>query len=290
MKKLSIAVAIAVVAIMTSCGNGTPKANLNDNIDTLSYAIGMAQSTGLRNYLVQRMGVDTLYLDEFIKGLNDAVNAGDDKKKTAYYAGLQIGQQVSQQIYKGINHELFGNDSTQTISLSNFVAGFVSGTLEKGGLMTQENAQQTAQRIMDEIKAEQMEKLYGDWRRENEAFMNRIAKQEGVEKLSDGVYYEVLEEGTGSIPEATDRVRVDYEGKLINDTVFDSTYKRGEPGELYCNRVIKGWGEALASMPVGSKWKVYISADKGYGEREAGDIKPFSALVFTIELKEIITK
>ncbi len=289
-KNLSIAIVAVAVAMLASCGNGTPKADLKNNIDTLSYAFGMAQSMGLRNYLVQRMGVDTTYMDEFIKGLNDGANAGDDKKKTAYYAGLQIGQQVGQQFVKGLNYELFGDDSTQTVSLRNIMAGFVSGTLEKGGLMTQEEAQQVAQQKMEEVKAEQMEKRYGDWRRENEAYMEKIAKKKGVNKLSDGVYYEVMEEGTGDIPEATDRVEVDYEGRLINDTIFDSSYKSGEPQKFYCNRVVQGWTEALTHMPVGSKWKVYIASDKAYGKREAGDIKPFSTLVFVMELKDIITE
>ena len=287
MKKLSFAVVALVAAIMASCGNGTPKADLKNDIDTLSYAIGMAQSTGLKGYLAQRMGVDTMYLDEIIKGLNDGVNAGDDKKKTAYYAGLQIGQQVSQQMVKGINFELFGEDSTQTISLKNFMAGFISGTTEKGGLMTQEEAQQLAQTKMTEVKKQQMEKLYGPWKKENEEYLAKIAKKEGVKKLSDGVYYEVIEEGTGEIPADTSRVDVHYEGRLINDTIFDSSYKRGESIKLRCNQVISGWTEALTHMPVGSTWKVYIGADKGYGEREAGDIKPFSTLVFKVELKGI---
>jgi len=287
MKKLSIALTVVVAAIMASCGNGTPKADLNNDIDTLSYAIGMAQSTGLKSYLSQRMGVDTTYLDEFIKGLNDGVNAGDDKKKTAYYAGLQIGQQISQQMIKGINYELFGEDSTQTISLKNFMAGFVSGTTEKDGLMTQDEAQHLAEKKMTEVKKQQMEKLYGPWKKQNEEYLANIAKKDGVKKLTDGVYYKVIEEGTGEIPADSNRVDVHYEGRLINDSIFDSSYKRGESMKLRCNQVIPGWTEALTHMPVGSKWEVYIGADKGYGEREAGTIKPFSTLIFTVELKGI---
>ena len=141
MKKLSFVFAAVIAAVIASCGNGTPKANMKDDVDTLSYAIGMSQTQGLRDYLT-RIGVDSAYMDEFIKGLNAGANAGDDKKKTAYYAGIQIGQQISQQMMKGINYELFGEDSTQTISLKNFMAGFVAGTLEEGGLMTMEGCHQ----------------------------------------------------------------------------------------------------------------------------------------------------
>ena len=283
MKKLSFVFAAVIAAVIASCGNGTPKANLKNDVDTLSYAIGMAQTNGLREYL-SRIGVDSAYIDEFIKGLNEGANAGEDKKKIAYYTGIQIGQQISNQMIKGINYEIFGEDSTQTISLKNFMAGFVSGTLGEGGLMTVEEAQATARNKEMEIKKAQMEKLYGEWKKENENFMAEIAKKEGLNKLENGVYYEVIEEGKGEIPTDTSRVKVHYEGSLINDTVFDSSIKRGEPTTFRCNQVIPGWTNALTHMPVGSKWKVYIPQEQAYGEREAGQIKPFSALVFTIEL------
>lgn len=283
MKKLSFIFVVAIAAIIASCGNGTPKADLKSDVDTLSYAIGMAQTQGLKEYL-SHMGVDSAYMDQFIKGLNEGANAGDDKKKTAYFMGIQIGQQISQQMMKGINYELFGEDSTQTISLKNFMAGFVSGTLEEGGLMTMEEAQATARQKQADIKKAQMEKKYGAWKQENEEFMAKIAKTEGLNKLENGVYYEVIEEGKGEIPADTSTVKVNYEGKLINDTIFDSSYKRNEPTSFRCNQVIPGWTNALTHMPVGSKWKVYIPQDQAYGDREAGQIKPFSALVFTIEL------
>ena len=283
MKKLSFIFVVAIAAIIASCGNGTPKADLKSDVDTLSYAIGMAQTQGLKEYL-SHMGVASAYMDQFIKGLNEGANAGDDKKKTAYFMGIQIGQQISQQMMKGINYELFGEDSTQTISLKNFMAGFVSATLEEGGLMTMEEAQATARQKQADIKKAQMEKKYGPWKQENEEFMAKIAKTEGLNKLENGVYYEVIEEGKGEIPADTSTVKVNYEGKLINDTVFDSSYKRNESASFRCNQVIPGWTNALTHMPVGSKWKVYIPQDQAYGDREAGQIKPFSALVFTIEL------
>ena len=117
MKKITLLAAAAIVAAgFASCGKSTPKADLKTNVDSLSYAIGMAQTQGLKEYLVSNLGVDTAYIDEFIKGLNEGANAGDDKKKAAYYAGIQIGQQISNQMVRGINHELFGEDSTKTIS------------------------------------------------------------------------------------------------------------------------------------------------------------------------------
>ena len=286
MKKFGFIFAAALAALMSACGNSTPKADMKNDVDSLSYAIGMAQTQGLKQYLVQRMGVDTAYINEFVKGLNDGASAGDDKKTAAYYAGVQIGQQILQ-MEKGINNELFGEDSTQTISHKNFMAGFVAGTLEKDGLMTTEEAGQMAQAKMQVVKSQHMEKVYGDNKKACEEYMAKIAKKEGIQKLDNGVYYEIITEGKGEIPADTSRVKVNYEGKLINDSIFDSTYKRGEPTTFRCNQVIPGWTNALTHMPVGSTWKVYIPQDQAYADREAGLIKPFSCLIFKIELISI---
>lgn len=276
---------LAIVAAgMVSCGKSTPKANLKSDVDTLSYAIGMAQTQGLKEYLVERMDVDTTYMKEFIKGLNEGANAGDDKKKAAYYAGIQIGQQISNIMMKNINREVFGNDSTKTISLKNFMAGFVSGVTGKNGLMTAEQAGQTAQTKMQQMKAEQMMKQYGPNKEKGEKFLAENAKKEGVKTLPSGVQYKVIKEGSGAIPADTSKVKVNYEGRTIDGKVFDSSYKRNQPLTLRCNQTIKGWTDAMVHMPVGSVWEVYIPQNLAYGEREQGDIKPFSVLIFKIEL------
>lgn len=289
MKKLTVVASVAIAAaIFTSCGNSTPKANLKSDIDSMSYAIGMAQTQGLNEYLIYRMGIDTAYVDEFVKGVNVGANAGDDKKKAAYYAGIQIGQQISTQMIKGINHEVFGDDSTQTVSLKNFMAGFVSGYTGKKGLMTMDQAGQVAQLKMQQIKTKSMEKIYGSNRKKGEQFLAENAKKEGVKTLPSGVQYKVIKEGTGAMPADTSKVKVHYEGRTIEGKVFDSSYKRGEPVEMRCNQMIKGWTDALTHMPAGSVWEVYIPQELAYAEREAGDIKPFSALVFKIELIDVV--
>lgn len=271
-------------ATFVSCGNSTPKADLKDEVDTLSYAMGMAQTQGLKEYLSDRLQIDTAYMDDFIKGLNDGANAGDDKKKAAYYAGIQIGQQISNQMVKGINHEVFGEDSTKTISLKNFMAGFISGTTGKKGLMTIDEAAKLAQTKMMAIKAKNMEKEYGPNKVAGEKFLAANKKKPGVVTLPSGVQYKVIKEGNGPMPKDTSMVKVQYEGKTIDGKVFDSSYKRGEPVSLRANQVIKGWTEALVHMPVGSVWEVYIPQNLAYGEREQGQIKPFSVLIFKIEL------
>ena len=282
-----MAVMAIVAATMTSCGNGTPKADLKSDVDSVSYAIGMAQTQGLKEYLVDRLGVDTAYIGDFIRGLNEGANAGDNKKQAAYYAGIQIGQQISNQMVKGINHELFGDDSTKTISLKNFMAGFVSGTTGKQGLMTIEQSQETAQRLMNQIKARELEKTFGDNKKEGEKFLAENAKKDGIKTLESGVQYKVIKEGTGKIPADTSMVKVHYEGRTLDGNVFDSSYKRNAPIDLRANQVIKGWTDALVHMPAGSVWEVYIPQELAYGEREQAQIKPFSMLIFKIELIEV---
>lgn len=285
---------VAAMAILaagfTACGNSAPRASLKNDVDTMSYAIGMAQTQGLKEYLVGGMGVDTTYMSDFIKGLNEGVNAGENKKKAAYYAGIQIGQQISNRMMKGINQELFGEDSTKTISLKNFMAGFISAVTGKNELMTMQEAQTTAQTKMQEIKARELENTYGENKKAGEKFLAENAKKDGVVTLPSGVQYKVIKEGTGAVPADTSLVKVNYEGRLIDGTVFDSSYQRNEPALFRANQVIKGWTEALCHMPAGSVWEVYIPQEQAYGERAQSKIDPFSALIFKIELLEANAK
>jgi len=289
MKKFTfaaIAIIAALAASFSSCGN-SPKANLKNDIDTVSYTIGMSQTRGLKEYLVNQLGVDTTYMDAFIKGLNEGAKAGDDKKTAAYYAGIQIGQQISNQMIKGLNRELFGEDSTKTVSMKNFLAGFIAGTTGKNQLMTIEQANEIAQAKLQAIKAREAEKQYGGNKAAGEKFLAENAKKEGVKVLPSGVQYKVIKEGSGEIPADSSMVVVNYEGKTIDGKVFDSSYDRKEPVTFPANRVIKGWTEALVHMPVGSIWEVYIPQELAYGERSTGQLKPFSALIFKIELVSI---
>ena len=283
MKKVSIFMAIAAAASLASCTAQAPKANLKTDIDSLSYSIGMAQTQGLKGYLTGRLDVDTTYMADFIKGLNEGANK-TSKKDIAYMAGLQIGQQISNQMMKGINQELFAGDSTKTISKDNFMAGFIAGTLEKGGVMTMEAAQEYTRTAMETIKAKAMEEKYADNKAAGEKFLAENKAKEGVKTTESGFKYKVITEGKGEIPADTCKVKVNYKGTLIDGTEFDSSYKRNEPATFRANQVIKGWTEALTMMPVGSKWELYIPQELAYGSRESGQIKPFSTLIFEVEL------
>ena len=134
-----------------------------------------------------------------------------------------------------------------------------------------------------------MEAKYGENKAAGEKFLAENAKKEGVVTLPSGLQYEVLVEGNGKQPKATDRVQCHYEGTLIDGTVFDSSIRRGEPAVFGVSQVIAGWVEALQLMKEGAKWRLYIPQNMAYGAHGAGEqIPPYSALVFDVELIKVL--
>mgnify|MGYP002650875090 CR=1 FL=1 len=151
--------------------------------------------------------------------------------------------------------------------------------------MRPEEAQVLIQKMMESIKGKAAEKKYADNKAAGEKFLAENKTKEGVKTTASGLQYKVITEGKGEIPNDTCKVKVNYKGTLIDGTEFDSSYKRNEPATFRANQVIKGWTEALTMMPVGSKWELYIPQDLAYGGRETGgQIKPFSTLIFEVEL------
>jgi FKBP-type peptidyl-prolyl cis-trans isomerase FklB len=126
-------------------------------------------------------------------------------------------------------------------------------------------------------------------KKEGQAFLDSNKKQPGVIETASGLQYKVIKEGTGPKPAAGDKVKVHYQGSLLNGKIFDSSIQRGEPITFGVNEVIAGWTEALQLMPVGSKWQLFIPSELGYGDAGGGaDIKPGSTLLFDVELLEIV--
>ncbi len=150
-------------------------------------------------------------------------------------------------------------------------------------------ADSTAKTYFDnEVKANLSRMNEGN-RKTGEKFLAENKTKEGVKTTASGLQYKVLTQGTGKTPKETDEVIVKYEGRLVDGTVFDSSYKRNPQTSTFrANQVIKGWTEALTMMPAGSTWELYIPYNLGYGERPAGNlIKPYSALIFKVELIEV---
>lgn len=148
---------------------------------------------------------------------------------------------------------------------------------------------QEAREIVNKYFEELETKMNAASIEQGKAFLEENKKRAGVVTLPSGLQYEVIKEGTGKKPAASNQVKCHYEGTLIDGTLFDSSIKRGEPAVFGVNQVIPGWVEALQLMPEGSKWKLYIPSDLAYGARGAGEmIPPHSTLVFEVELLEVL--
>ena len=291
--RLSIVILGLLVCVSTNAAKKTKKkktAEPTEKVDTIpmrdfSYAMGIAQTNGLMGYLVQRLGVDTTYIGYFLNGFDNPDIDEETKQMKAYTAGKEIRQQIENQIIQQVNKQI--NDSVDMLNKVRFIEGFRAAIAGNATIST-DSAQTLANKQMQYYHKVQMEAKYGKNRTEGEAFLKENAKKDSVQTTESGLQYKVLVAGTGEMPKSTDKVKVNYEGRLINGTVFDSSYKRNQPATFACNQVIKGWTEALTMMPIGSKWEVYVPQELGYGEREAGKIPPFSTLIFTVELLEIV--
>ena len=192
--------------------------------------------------------------------------------KFSYAIGLGIGQNLLSMGAQGINVEDF--------------AQAIADVLNRKETAISHNE---AREIVNKYFMELEEKMNAENIEKGKAFLAENQKKEGVKVTASGLQYEVLQEGNGKSPKATDKVRCHYEGTLIDGTLFDSSIKRGEPAVFGVNQVIPGWVEALQLMSEGAKWRLYIPSELGYGAHGAGEmIPPHSTLVFDVELIEVL--
>src|SRR5574344_294555 len=250
--------------------------------DSTSYAAGMAATDGLIPYLQQQLGVDTANMAEFIKGFQEAQLRVKDPAFKAYAAGMQIASMVNDRIMPNMKTDFVG--SKDSINNATFNEGFIAALNNDSTLFTQKKAS----KMFSDRRTAINDSKNAVYKKENEDWLKTNAQKEGMKTTASGLQYKVLVAGKGATPKATDKVTVKYEGRMIDGTVFDSSYKRNpQTTSFHCNEVIKGWTEALTMMPVGSKWEVCIPQELAYGSRQAGQIKPYSTLVFTVELISI---
>ena len=260
-----------------------PKMTIASSSDSLSYAAGMAITNGLDAYLKQQFGLDSTDMEQFMRGFKEAVNNKTDKNFKAYAAGISIAQQLTERMLPSMKADF--TDTPDSLNQQLVTEGFMAALMKDTTVMTRPQAEEIFSGKRAANKAAKEEKLYGANRKAGEDFLAENAKKEGVVTLPSGLQYKVMTKGTGETPKATDKVQVHYEGKLVDGTVFDASKKHGDkPLTFAANQVIKGWTEALCLMPVGSKWELYIPYQLAYGERDMGTIKPFSALIFPVEL------
>lgn len=288
MKKIVLFAAIAAAAGLASCTGQAPKANLKSEVDSLSYMLGITNTEGLTHHIRRQFGIDSLQTADFIQGFLEGVNKTSSNK--SYTAGLQIGLQVGSQGFEYMNQNILGNDSTKSLSKDNFIAGFVEALQNKTQITTKE-ATDFVNAYVKVLREQALEKQFGENKLAGEKFLAENANKEGVKTTASGLQYKIIKEGNGEIPTDSSTVKVHYKGTLIDGTEFDSSYKRNEPASFHVKGVIPGWTEALLMMPVGSKWELYIPQELAYGsQNRSAQIKPFSALVFEIELLGIDKK
>lgn len=261
---------------------------LNNKCDSLSYMGGMSVTDGLMDYLVRGMRVDTAYMDDIIRGFNEAVGADEAelKKMKAYVAGTQVADMLLTRIIPGMEKDF--KDTPDSIDKNMLIAGFTAALKGDTSVCSISTAETFFKEVRNKDISAKEEKVYKQNRIAGEKFLEQNAKKPGVVTLKDGLQYKVITKGTGAVPTKDDKVVVKYEGRLINGKVFDSSYKRKvQTNTFRPTDVIKGWTEILTMMPVGSKWEVYIPQELAYGSRKAGIIEPFSTLVFIVELVDI---
>ena len=279
---------LALIAMMGASFDSAKAQNQGlSRSDSVSYAAGMNYTIGLLPYLSRQAGVDTTKLDDFIRGFQELLKHPEDPTFKAYVAGLDIASQVTNRMLPDVRHRFEGTQDV--VNTEMFYKGFLDALHKDTTIFkTIDGAGAFFQATLAEDIELKNEKLYGPNRDAGIKFLAENAKDTSVVVLPSGLQYKVLVAGTGDIPKSNETVKVRYEGRLIDGTVFDASARHGElPVSLPVNQVIKGWTEALTIMPVGSKWTLYIPQELAYGEKEQGQIKPFSALVFDVELVDI---
>lgn len=242
-----------------------------------SYAAGVAQSASLAQFLAQRSGVDSAHIKDFVEGLNKEVSADEAAKLRALLASIDIKKQMPQ-IVQSMNQQATGKGDTTYVDATTFLKGLTEGLL-KSNTLSADSATKIEQQQYD-YHTQQLKTRNAD-------FLKNYAKQKGVKSTPSGLLYKVIKEGDGAMPTDTSEVEVHYEGKLVDGTVFDSSYKRGETATFAVNQVIKGWSEAVKLMKVGAEYEVCLPYEIAYGERGTRGIPPYSTLIFKIELKGI---
>ena len=242
-----------------------------------SYAYGVAQVPDMKAYLLQTQGIDsTQYL-----ALGQALEGRFSDAEIARYRAIVTGADIAAQVKANVvvlNRTFGGSETANYADASLILKGMSDGIAGRASF-----SPDSAKTVVNDQRDYQL----NERRKSNLAYLENYKKQKGVVALPSGLLYKAVRKGNGALPTDTSTVEVNYEGKLIDGTVFDSSYKRGETTSFPLNQVIKGWQEGLKHMPVGSEYELVIPYTLAYGEAGTRGIPPFATLIFKVELKSI---
>lgn len=286
MKNLKILIAVALVAAFTfsSCNSNKAKTpTLKTQLDSLNYAFGVANGGGMKEYYKIKGDSVEQKIAALLDGLNEGMKGEVSKENQQLVElGTRIGTSLKEQEKTGLM-----GDSTIKVDIKLIKQGLVNGLTGSKVQMTPAEAQTYLQSTMQTLQARKMESQFGPNKKAGEAFLTTNANKPGVITTASGLQYEIIKKGNGPLPSDTSKVKVNYHGTLIDGTVFDSSVNRNTPVVFPVNQVIPGWTEALKLMTVGSKYKIYVPQQLAYGSQDKGNIKPFSMLIFEVELISI---
>ena len=283
MKKLNIFIAVLMVAAFSSCSSDKAKTpTLKTQLDSLNYAFGLANGGGIKDYYIKGDSAD-IKIASLLAGLKEGMKGEVDAEHAEIQdLGTKIGSSLKDQLKTGLM-----GDSTLKVDIDLIKQGLVNGMKGSKVQMTAQEAQAYLQKTMQALQSKKMEKSFGPNKAAGEKFLAENKNKPGVITTASGLQYQVITKGNGPLPTDTSKVKVNYHGTLIDGTVFDSSVDRKEPVVFPVNQVIKGWTEALKLMPVGSKYKLFVPQELAYGGADRGAIKPFSMLIFDVELLSI---
>ena len=276
MKRIILSVFV-LCATLGALAQKSGVVKLNTPADSVSYIAGFVNSNGLASYLQKQFDVNEKDLPKFVEAFKEAVKKINDKKTQIMIASATVASQIGNGMIPQIKNQV----NSAKIDDDLVFRGLLDGLMQDSSVINQPDAQKY---FKNKLAAEKEAKEKA-MKAEGTEWLAKNAKKSGVKTLPSGLQYKVITEGNGPIPTKDQTVTVKYEGKLINGTVFDSSYTRNpQTTDFKPTQVIKGWTEALTMMPVGSTWELYIPENLAYGAQQKGKIPAYSTLIFKVEL------